>query len=46
MRVAKRGSLHLVPALGRADRNTLQDSVYDRLRSAVMFGKLVPGEPV
>ena len=47
MRAARRhGALHLVPALGRADRNSLQDSVYDKLRSAVMFGKLVPGQPV
>jgi DNA-binding GntR family transcriptional regulator len=47
MRVARRQpALQLVPAIGRADRASLQDSVYDRLRSAVMFGKLVPGEPV
>lgn len=47
MRAARRQSpLALVPAIGRADRGSLQDSVYDRLRSAVMFGKLVPGEPV
>ena len=39
-------TLQLVPSLGRADRGTLQESVYDKLRSAVMFGKLVPGEPV
>jgi DNA-binding GntR family transcriptional regulator len=35
-----------IVSLGRADRSTLQESVYDKLRSAVMFGKLVPGQPV
>ena len=47
MRAARRqATLQLVSSIGRADRSTLQDSVYDKLRSAVMFGKLVPGEPV
>jgi DNA-binding GntR family transcriptional regulator len=47
MRAARRqNALQLVSSLGRADRGTLQESVYDKLRSAVMFGKLVPGEPV
>ncbi len=47
MRAARRQApLHLVPMLGRADRSTLQESVYEKLRNAVMFGKLVPGEAV
>jgi DNA-binding GntR family transcriptional regulator len=46
-RAARRqNALQLVSSLGRADRSSLQESVYDRLRSAVMFGKLMPGEPV
>ncbi len=46
-RIARRQTtLQLVSSIGRADRSSLQDSVYDKLRSAVMFGKLVPGEPV
>ena len=47
MRAARRQTtLQLVSSIGRADRSSLQESVYDKLRSAVMFGKLVPGEPV
>ena len=46
-RISRRQTtLQLVSSIGRADRSSLQDSVYDKLRSAVMFGKLVPGEPV
>lgn len=47
MRTARRSTtLQLVSSIGRADRSSLQESVYDKLRSAIMFGKLVPGEPV
>jgi DNA-binding GntR family transcriptional regulator len=35
-----------VPALGRAEKSTLQDQVYGKLSAAIMTGKLRPGIPV
>src|SRR5258706_12046855 len=32
------------PALGRADRSTLQDRIYDKLTNAIMSGLFVPGQ--
>lgn len=35
-----------LPALGRAEKSTLQDQIYAKLCNAVMAGKLVPGQAV
>lgn len=35
-----------VPAIGRAERSTLQDQIYAKLCTAIMAGKLTPGRAV
>lgn len=44
--VGRRTVIRPAPALGRADKSTVQDQVYDKLRRAIMSGKLVPGQAV
>jgi DNA-binding GntR family transcriptional regulator len=36
----------VVQGLGRADRSTLQDRIYDKLTNAIMSGLFVPGQPI
>jgi DNA-binding GntR family transcriptional regulator len=36
----------IVQGLGRADRSTLQDRIYDKLTNAIMSGLFVPGQPI
>jgi DNA-binding GntR family transcriptional regulator len=46
VRKVRRSRVTAVPALGRAERNTLQDQIYAKLCTAIMAGKLTPGRAV